>query len=154
MSAIHQDTIRLERTFAVPPHRVFDAYADPSKRVRWVVPSAAEVLIYSTTDFSVGGTDDFICGPRNDPAFTGTTRYEHIETDAVIVCHERLHDSGRLISLATISWTFDPTPEGTRLTLVDQVAAFDSKQIVTGHRVGHTAALTNLTALLSKGRQP
>ena len=39
MSMVHQDTIRLERDFPVPPNRVFDAYADPRKRVRWVVPS-------------------------------------------------------------------------------------------------------------------
>ena len=154
MSMVHQDTIRLERDFPVPPNRVFDAYADPRKRVRWVVPSPAEVLVYSSTDFSVGGSDEYICGPRSDPAYTGTTRYEHIETDAVIVCHERLHHDGTLLSLATISWTFDRVPEGTRLTLVDQVTAIDSARLVTGHRIGHTNALTNLTAFLSKGRQP
>jgi uncharacterized protein YndB with AHSA1/START domain len=151
MGTIHQDTIRLERDFDVPPNRVFEAYADPGKRVRWVVPSATEVLIYSATDFSVGGTDDFICGPRKDPAYTGSTRYEHIEQDAVIVCHERLHHDGRLLSLATISWTFDSLLGGTRLTLVDQVTAIDSAQTLTGHRIGHTAALTNLTAFLVKG---
>lgn len=151
MTAIHQDTIRMARAFTAAPERVFDAYADARKRVLWVVPSPAEVLIYSTTDFTVGGIDHFICGPRHDPAYTGTTQYEYIEEDAVIVCHERLQHRGRLISLATISWTFAPAPDGTQLTLVDQVTAIDSDQIVPGHRVGHTAALANLTTLLAKG---
>jgi len=49
------DTFVLEREFPVEPRRVFLAYADPAIRSLWGVPTDEEALVYSASEFRVGG---------------------------------------------------------------------------------------------------
>lgn len=72
------DTLTFERHFPHPPTAVFDAYADIDQRVIWSAPSDDEVVIFESADFTVGGTDRFLCGLDDAPSFAGTTQYHAI----------------------------------------------------------------------------
>ncbi len=113
----------VERTFAAPPERVFDAFTDPQQLTQWWWPRgfscpSAEV------DLRVGGTyriamqwpDDFPVEARFSHSLTG----EYYEVDRP----RRLVMSGRAVSdergelFATlIELTFEPCEAGTRLLM-------------------------------------
>ena len=49
-------TIRLERRYKAPPHRVFAAWAEPQARAQWDVPGRW-VIAEQTFDFREGGRE-------------------------------------------------------------------------------------------------
>jgi len=148
--ALAHDTVRLDRTFAHPPQRLFAAYADATQRARWSAPSDDEFVRFTSDDFRVGGTDEFVCGLRADPTadgttFHGLTRYEAIDRDRHIVFTERLCDqTGGLVMMSLVTWSMAPTTHGCELAIVDQITSFAGDGPITGSRHGYTAALDRL----------
>lgn len=117
------DTIRLERQLPHPPSAVFTAYADVDERVAWTAPSDDEIVIFEADDFRVGGIDQFLCGPRDAPNFVGTTRYEDITGNALIVFTERLVWGDQLLAISLVTWELTPNGTGTTLVVTDQVTS-------------------------------
>ena len=144
------DTLRFERYFAHPPGVVFNAYADMDQRTVWSAPSEDEVLIFETHDFTVGGVDRYICGPKDAPNFAGTTRYEAIVDGQAIVWTERrtnLEDD--LSAVSVVTWTVSPDGEGSKLTIVDQITSVVGAGPIEGSRHGYGAMLDDLAAFLA-----
>ncbi len=153
MIAVAHDTIRLERELPHPPEAVFEAYADLDQRIAWSVPSDDEVMIYESADFSVGGTDRFICGPREQPNFAGTTRYEVID-ETCIVFTERLVDQDQtLLAVSLVTWQLTPTHAGSHLVVTDQVTSTAGQGPIDGSREGYTAILGTLARHLDTRAQ-
>ncbi|MEM9747934.1 MAG: SRPBCC domain-containing protein [Actinomycetota bacterium] len=139
------DTLRFERRFAHPPRVVFDAYADIDQRVTWSAPSDDEVVIFETHDFTVGGIDRFICGPKESPSFAGTTRYHAIVDGETIVFTERLTNlDDDLSAVSLVTWNVTADGDGSLLTIVDQVASIVGDGPIHGSRHGYTAMLDQL----------
>ena len=149
---IVHDTIRFERTLAQPPHVVFAAYADVDQRVIWSAPSDDEIVIFESHEFAVGCVDHFICGLKESPSFAGTTRYEHIVDDEMIVFSERLvTTAGDLLAMSLVTWALTPDGGGgTVLTVTDQVTSAAGDGPIVGSRHGYNAMLDHLGAHLSK----
>jgi uncharacterized protein YndB with AHSA1/START domain len=152
-TAVVHDTLRFERTLKHhPPDVVFAAYADIGQRVLWSAPSADEIVVFESHDFTVGGIDHFICGLRDAPGFAGTTRYEHIVDGEVIVFSERLvTTTGDLLAMSLVTWTLTPDDHGgTVLTITDQVTSTAGDGPVEGSRHGYTAMLHQLDTYLAE----
>ncbi len=151
-NAIVHDTLRFERILRQPPQVVFAAYADIDQRVIWSAPSAEEIVVFESHDFVVGGVDHFICGLRDSPGFAGTTRYEYIVDDEVIVFDERLvTTAGDLLAMSLVTWAITPADGGGGvLTITDQVTSAAGDGPIDGSRHGYTAMLDQLDAHLSK----
>lgn len=149
---IVHDTLRFERSFTRPPDIVFAAYADVDQRVVWSAPSDDEIVIFESHDFTVGGVDTFICGLKESPSFAGTTRYEHIVDDDVIVFAERLVTTdGDLLAMSLVTWAVaDNGSGGTVLTITDQVTSASGDGPIEGSRHGYTAMLDQLDAFLTQ----
>lgn len=145
------DTLRFERVLAHPPDVVFAAYADVDQRVLWSAPSDDEIVIFESHDFAVGGVDHFICGLKESPSFAGTTRYELIVDDEVIVFSERLvATNGDLLAMSLVTWAVTPDGKGaTVLTITDQVTSAAGDGPIHGSRDGYNAMLDQLDAHLS-----
>ena len=60
--SVTHGTIVVERVYPATPDRVFGAYADVAARSTWGVPSTDDALVYSESDFRVGGRDLYRCG--------------------------------------------------------------------------------------------
>ena len=142
------DTIVLERHLAHPPEVVLEAYADLDQRVAWSVPSDDEVIIYESADFTVGGTDRFLCGPREQPNFAGTTEYHHIDGSSFVFTERLVDDSKALLAVSLVTWQINATPTGCTLVVTDQVTSTAGQGPIDGSRDGYGAVLDNLVRML------
>lgn len=139
------DTLTFERQFDHPPQAVFDAYADIDQRVIWSAPSEDEIVIFEHHDFTVGGTDRFLCGLKDAPSFAGTTRYHAIIDGEAIVFTEHLTDlDDDLLAVSLVTWTVNADSGGSKLTIIDQVTSLQGDGPIQGSRHGYTAMLDQL----------
>ncbi len=129
---------------------MFDAYADIDQRTVWSAPSDDEIVIFETHDFSVGGADRFICGPKEAPSFAGTTHYHAIVDGETIVFTERLTDlDDNLSAVSLVTWNVVADGSGSLLTIIDQVASIVGDGPIHGSRHGYTAMLDQLAKHLA-----
>ena len=142
-------TIKLEHSYAAPLERVFSEFADPAARARWSAPSN-DALIYDEADFRVGGKDVFRCGPKGNPKFRGETRYLHIVPNARVVSSETVDMDGQPLAVALTTLDFEPTDDGTNLTVTLQIVSFAGPDMIHGYESGNKSALNNLAQHLNK----
>jgi uncharacterized protein YndB with AHSA1/START domain len=143
---LHHDTITFERSFIVPPARMFGAYADPRQREVWSAPSPTAAVRIDTCDLRTGGRETARCGSKDDLRWSLNVLYHNVVPDRLITFTEELWEGDQILTVALITFDFAPSGTGTRLTLTDQVTSFVGKEAISGHRQGYTAALANLAA--------
>jgi uncharacterized protein YndB with AHSA1/START domain len=141
-------TITLQHSYSAPLERVFSEFADPVARARWSAPSN-DVLIYDEADFRIGGKDVFRCGPKGDPKFRGETRYLDIVPNARVVSSETIDVGGERLAVALTTLDFEPTEDGTNLTVTIQVVSFVGPDMIHSYESGNKSALKNLSQHLS-----
>jgi uncharacterized protein YndB with AHSA1/START domain len=141
-------TITLQHSYSAPLERVFSEFADPAARARWSAPSN-DVLIYDEADFRIGGKDVFRCGPKADPKFRGETRYLDIVPNARVVSSETVDMGGERLAVALTTLDFEPTEDGTNLTVTIQVVSFVGPDMIHSYESGNKSALKNLSQHLS-----
>ena len=142
-------TIKLEHSYAAPLERVFSEFADPVARARWSAPSN-DALIYDEADFRVGGKDVIRCGPKGNPEFRGETRYLHVVPNARVVSSETVDMNGQRLAVALTTLDFEPTDDGTNLTVTLQIVSFAGPDMIHGYESGNKSALNNLAQHLNK----
>jgi uncharacterized protein YndB with AHSA1/START domain len=141
-------TITLQHSYSAPLERVFSDFADPVARARWSAPSN-DVLIYDEADFRIGGKDVFRCGPKGDPKFRGETRYLDIVPNARVVSSETVDVGNDRLAVALTTLDFEPTEDGTNLTVTIQVVSFVGPDMIHSYESGNKSALKNLSQHLS-----
>ena len=144
-------TITLQHSYSAPLERVFSEFADPVARTRWSAPSD-DVLIYDEADFRIGGKDVYRCGPKADPKFRGETRYLDIVPNARVVSSETVDMGGERLAVALTTLDFEPTEDGTNLTVTIQVLSFVGPDMIHSYESGNKSALKNLSQHLSSVR--
>lgn len=140
-------TIRLEHRYPAPVERVFSEFADPKARARWSAPSN-DALIYDEADFCVGGKDVFRCGPKGDLKFRGETHYLDIVANLRVVSSETLDMEGQRLAITLTTLDFEPTDDGTNLTVTVQMVSFAGADVIHGYESGNRSALKNLSEYL------
>jgi uncharacterized protein YndB with AHSA1/START domain len=118
-------TFVLERTYDVPPARVFPAWADPAIKVRWFAGPEEWGPDEHELDFRVGGRERSTGGPPGGPVHVYDALYWDIVPNERIVSTYDMHlDETRIsVSLATVE--FKPSGSGTRLVYTEQAAFLD-----------------------------
>ena len=139
----------LEHSYSAPVERVFSQFADPAARAGWSAPSE-EVLVYDESNFRVGGKDVFRCGPKGKPKFRGETRYLHIVPNKRVVSSETLDTDDQLLAVALTTLEFEPTKDGTNLTVTVQIVSFVGPDMIRGYESGNKSALKNLSQHLGE----
>lgn len=145
---LRHTTIKLEHSYSASLERVFSEFADPVARARWSAPSD-DALIYDEADFRVGGKDVFRCGPKGDPKFRGETRYLDIVPNARVVSSETVDIDGQHLAVALTTLDFEPTGDGTMLTVTVQIVSFVGPDMIHAYESGNKSALKNLSLHLS-----
>jgi len=152
-SVIH-DTFTIERTYPVPPSKVFAAFASAEAKSVWGDTGNLEIAEgeagVSEFDFRDGGRERF--GIKMD----GTTfRYDALYYDVVpdrrvVYTYEMYANDVRIsVSVATIQ--FDQSDEGTLLTYTEQGVYLDGIDGIEAPRLregGTTEMLDNLRGFL------
>jgi uncharacterized protein YndB with AHSA1/START domain len=110
----------LERTYPVPPSRVFEAFRDPALKRRWSVEADDGEVLEHKLDFRVGGREitRFRFGKGSE--IHSDTSFEDIVPDSRIVLVFRMRIDGRLASVAMTTVELVPTDGGTQLTYTEQ----------------------------------
>ena len=117
-------TFTIERTYPVPPARVFKAFADPATKGRWFAEDSAPEVGDFKSDFKVGGREvkrfSFKGGTlQND------TLYMDIVPDQRIVFAYTMSVEDQRISASLATVELAPAGNGTKLTFTEQAAFFE-----------------------------
>lgn len=143
--SIAHGSFTVERTYAVPPARVFNAWADPKIKAKWFGGGASEIF-----DFKEGGRE-FASGAIDDKtSFTFDVRYyDIVPGNRIVYAYEMGMNGARLsVSIATIE--FRPEGKGTRMIVIEDGAFLDGLDTVDQRRAGTEFLIDALGRTLSE----
>lgn len=152
-SVLHH-TFVLERSFPVPPSRVFAAFADPAQKRCWFVESDRNPVEHFQMDFRAGGTElaRIRFGPGTPVAgmiCTNEIRYLHIVPNARIVFASTMTIGDHCISASLATFELLPTEAGTDLIFTHQAAFFEGADGPAMRQEGWRTLIDRLSAGLA-----
>ena len=144
-------TFVLEHAYAVPPARVFDAWADPVVKTRWFTGAPDPAAAPMTMDFRVGGTERAVTRGNGGPVVVYEGLYRDIVVGERIVVANWIDVDGQRISVSQFTAEFRADDHGTRLVVTEQGAYLDGHDSPDSRATGIRAQLAALAAELETG---
>ena len=140
-------TFSLERSYPMPPARVFAAWADPAAKASWFAasPDAGHQL-----DFRVGGRELVHGGPDGGPVMTFESIYRDILPPERIVYTSTLATGNDVMTVSLTTVEFRPAEGGTHLVLTEQGTFLDGREEPAWREHGTAAQLDALAAELTE----
>jgi uncharacterized protein YndB with AHSA1/START domain len=111
---ITHSTFTLERRYAAPVGRVFEAWADPQARKRWMARGAEH-----SQNFIVGGLETVKGFDGQNRPLTYQARYVEIVTNQRILTTSTLHTGDQLSTVSVTSVEFREDDGATLLVLTE-----------------------------------
>ncbi|MBI1359185.1 MAG: polyketide cyclase [Alphaproteobacteria bacterium] len=121
---VRHATLTFERTFKASPDRVFDAWADPAKRMQWDVPGENWVVAEHRQDFRLWGEELTRFGPKDNAHVISKGCYLDIARNRRIISAGVMHGDGQAMTATMCTIEITPNGDGSKLTLTDQSAFF------------------------------
>jgi uncharacterized protein YndB with AHSA1/START domain len=118
-------TIILERKFAVPPERVFAAFADPAKKRKWFTEGEGFKIDSYELDFRVGGREITRMHFSDFPACTNDTYFLVIVPNHRIVIAYTMTMDNHAFSSSQATFELIAGEDGTTLVFTEQAAFFE-----------------------------
>jgi uncharacterized protein YndB with AHSA1/START domain len=118
-------TIILERKFAVPPERVFAAFADPAKKRKWFTEGEGFKIDSYELDFRVGGREITRMHFSDFPACTNDTYFLVIVPNHRIVIAYTMTMEDHAFSSSQATFELIAGEHGTTLVFTEQAAFFE-----------------------------
>ena len=139
-------TFTIERRYAAPSARVFEAFADPVQKRRWFAEGEEGWEVESfESDFRVGGWERSSFRFQGGPRITNDTVYQDIVPERRIIIAYSMTIAGNPISASLATMQFEPDGKGTRLVFTEQDAFLDGHDDV-GQREAGTRELLEALA--------
>ena len=108
-------TLDLERVFAAPPERVFDAFTKPEAITGWLGPGACH-LLHAEIDLRVGGGYRFRMQTETVGEVDIVGQYQTVERPHRLAFSWRWEDNPEIRpSDSVVEIEFTPHPEGTHM---------------------------------------
>jgi uncharacterized protein YndB with AHSA1/START domain len=150
MSSVVHDSFAIERTYAFPPERVFDAWTTIEAKAQWFGnEEGLEPVGEQTLDFRVGGRERFAAKAEGKVFEFEAVYYDIVENERIVWAYDMLMDGQRIsVSLATIELA--PTPGGTKLVMTEHGAFLDGLDTNDQRREGTEQFLDNLAGFLAR----
>ncbi len=125
-----QNTFVVERSYPVPPERVFAAFADPAVKRRWFGERDHHVVEQFEVDFRPGGTERFRYRFKEGTLFPGVAirsegTYHEIVPNQRMVTTSAMYFANKMISVALLTIELLPTDAGTDLVCTHQAVFFE-----------------------------
>jgi uncharacterized protein YndB with AHSA1/START domain len=125
---LSHSTFSLDRDYAVPPEKVFQAFADPDVKARWFGgPEGVWRRVSTDMDFREGGHEhsEGAFGEHTTTRFDAT--YHEIIKDRRIVYDYEMRINAERISVSLATIELSPTAIGTHLVITEQGVYFDAQ---------------------------
>jgi uncharacterized protein YndB with AHSA1/START domain len=128
-------TFTIERTWAAPPARVFNAWADPKVKAQWF--TGPWTLLRRSLDFRVGGLE-VLEARFNDSGKVALyeARFHLIEPDHRLIYMYDLRHGGNFHSVTLSSLLLEAVAGGTRVAYTEQIVFLDGRDGTEGRRHG------------------
>jgi uncharacterized protein YndB with AHSA1/START domain len=146
-SVLHS-TFSVERTYPVPPARVFAAFANGATKRRWFAEGEGWEVLEFTLDFRVGGGEVSRFRFKDGPEIRNDTIFQDIVPDRRIVFVYRMAVGPKPLSASLATVELVPTGKGTLLTYTEQGAFLDGADSAKGREEGSRELLEKLAAEL------
>jgi uncharacterized protein YndB with AHSA1/START domain len=121
-SVVHS-TFTLERTYPVPPERVFEAWANPDMKGRWFAGNSEQYRL----EFRPGGIEHNRA-VHEGKQITWESLYREIVRDERIVYTSVLSENDVVATVSLTSVELVPQGDETRLVLVEAGAYLDGRE--------------------------
>lgn len=141
MMAVTHSTFTLERRYPASVERVFEAWADPAARKRWMAQGAEH-----SQDFVVGGVETVKGIDGEGRPLTYRAQYVEIVTNERILTTSTLHTGDRLSTVSVTSVELFADGAGTLLTLTEHGVYLPGQEQPAWREHGTAQQLDSLTA--------
>jgi uncharacterized protein YndB with AHSA1/START domain len=148
-NVIH-DTFVIERTYKSAPERVFEAWADPAQKRRWLVEGEGWTIHSFEMDFKEGGLERSRFRYKDGPDMGNDTIYHDIVQNRRIVTSYSMIVGRERISVSLATVEFVPAGTSTLLRFTEQATFFEGGDGAERRRQGWTFLLERLAAHLSE----
>jgi uncharacterized protein YndB with AHSA1/START domain len=147
-------TFTIERTYQVPPARVFAAWADPDTKALWFVgPPETWTLTERALDLRRGGSE-LLRGRLADGTETVfRARYHDVVADARLLFAYDMHHAGTHLSVSLATVELLAAGAGTRMTFTEQAAFVDGQDGTRSREEGTAAHFDRLARVLADPRE-
>jgi uncharacterized protein YndB with AHSA1/START domain len=148
--SVTHGTFVIERSYPVPPQRVFAAFSDPAKKQRWFAAGDEPEIEEFTMDFRVGGRERKRFKVKQ-PALVceNNTIYQDIVPNSRIIFVYTMSAAGHVISSSQATVELLPTEKGTDLIFTEQGAFFEHSDGPQGREHGWGVLLDQLARELA-----
>lgn len=140
----------IEREFTAPPARVFRAWSTPELRSRWTDCHPGVVSRTHALDFRPGGEERVDMRLPGGGTSMARFHYFDIVPGERIVYGYELESDGRRLSVSLVTVVFAPSPVGTKMTYIEQLALLEGGADVAERIEGTHEGFDRLGRLISE----
>lgn len=143
---VSHSTFTLERRYVATVERVFEAWASPAARKRWMAQGAEH-----SQNFVVNGLETVKGIDAQGRALVYEARYVEIVTNERIITTSTLHAEDQLSTASVTSVEFCAEEEGTLLVLTEHGAYLSGQELPAWREQGTVRQLDALAAEFLRG---
>jgi uncharacterized protein YndB with AHSA1/START domain len=144
MSSVVHDSFSIERTYPVPPEKVFAAWTTIEAKGHWFGnEEGLEAVGEHTLDFRPGGREHLSAKAQGRLFDFDATYYDIVEDERIVWSYD-MHMDGRRMSVSVATVELNPVPGGTTLVLTEQGAFLDGLDTNEARREGTEQFLDSL----------
>jgi uncharacterized protein YndB with AHSA1/START domain len=149
MTSVVHDSFSIERSYPVPPERVFAAWASLEAKRQWFGnEEGLEPVGEQTLEFRVGGREHFSAKAAGKLFDFDATYCDIVENERIVWTYD-MHMDGQRISVSLGTVQLAPTPGGTKLVMTEQGAFLDGLDTNAARAEGTSQFLDDLASYLA-----
>ena len=141
------DTFTFDRTFPLPPAKMWHLMTSAEGREAWGAPDDGQVLEALSSDFRIGGTERHRCGPAKAPEFEVTTRWYHIAEPSDAVYTEQIEAGGMTLGASLVTYRIAEAVTGSQVSITVAVSSYVGAEMIGEFRGGWEGGVAKLEQL-------
>ena len=148
--AVAHGTFSVERTYPVPPARVFSAFANQATKRRWFAEGEGWEVFEFTLEFRVGGSEVSRFRFKDGPEIRNDTQFQDIIPDRRIVFSYRMTIGPQPLSVSLSTVELIRSGDDTVMKYTEQGAYFDGADAVRNREMGSRQLMEKLAEELQR----